>query len=104
MVKAFFYNGRLLKEMNWTFITMIPKLDNSEASYHYRPISLCNVSYKVIAKILANRVKPLLNKIASPLQGAFVIVRLINDNILLVHEIMHSFRKKKKVNLEIYDN
>ena len=95
MVRAFFHNGHLLKEINRTFITLIPKLESPEASHHYRPINLCNVSYKIIAKILANRIKPLLNKIISPLQGAFAPGRLINDNIMLAHEIMHSFKKKK---------
>ena len=86
-----------MKEINRTFIGLIPKLESPEASHHYRPISLCNVSYKIIPKILANRVKPLLNKIISPLQGAFAPGRLIliNDNIMLAHEIMHSFKKKK---------
>ena len=95
MVRAFFYNGHLLKEINRTVITLIPKLESPEASHHYRPISLCNVSYKIIAKILANRVKPLLNKIFSPLQGSFAPGRLINDNIMQAYEIMHSFKKKK---------
>ena len=74
---------------------MIHKYDNLESSNHYRSISLCNVCYKIIAKILANVVKPLLNKIVFPLQGAFAPRRLINDNVLLAHEIMHSFKKKK---------
>ena len=95
MIKAFFYNGHLLKEINKTFITLIPKSKNPKSTNHFRPISLCNVCYKFIAKILANRVKQLLNKIISPLQGVFAPGRLINDNIILAHEIMHSFKKKK---------
>ena len=95
MVKAFFFNGHLLKEINKTFITLIPKSDSPKTSNHFKPISLCNVCYKIIAKSLANRIKPLLNKIVSPLQGEFAPRRLINDNILLAHEIMHSFKKKK---------
>ena len=96
MVKAFFFNGHMLKEINRTFNTLIPKSDNPESSNHYRSISLCNSYYKIIAKILANRVKPLLNKIISPLQEAFAPGRLINDNVLLAHEIMHLFKKKKR--------
>ena len=95
MVKALFYNGHMLKEINRTFITLIPKSDNPKSSNHYKPINLCNVCYQIIAKILANRVKPLINKIVSPLQGAFALGRLINDNVLLAHEIMHLFKKKK---------
>ena len=68
MVKAFFYNGHMLKEINKTFITLIPKSDDPESTNHFRPISLCNICYKIIAKILANRVKHLLHKIISPLQ------------------------------------
>ena len=102
MLRDFFHNGHLLKEINKTFITLIPKLESPKASHHYRLISLCNVSYKIIAKIMANRVKTLLNKIISPLEGAFAPGRLINDNIMLAHEIMHSFKKKIKRQDELH--
>lgn len=64
MVKTLFYDGHMLKEINKTFIILIPKLDSLDSS---NPASLCNVCYKIITKILANRIKPLLNKIVSPL-------------------------------------
>ena len=94
-LKLSFYSGHVLKEINRTFITLILKSDNLEFSNHYRPIGLCNVCYKTITKILANRVKSLLNKILSPLQRASAPRRLINDNVPLTHEIMHLFKKKK---------
>ena len=78
-----------------TFITLIPKSENSESTSHFRPIGLCNVCYKIIAMILDNRVKHLLNTIISLLQWTFSLERLINDNIMLAHEIMHPFKKKK---------
>ena len=96
MVKTLFYNGHMLKEINKTFITWIPKFDNIESTNHFRPINLCNVCYKIIAKILVNRMKHLLNKIIPHLQGVFAPVGLINDNIILGHELMHSFIKKKE--------
>ena len=80
MVRAFFHNGHLLKEINTTFITLIPKLESPEASHHYRPICLCNVSYKIIAKILANRVKPLINKITLCFKGLLLQV----DSLMII--------------------
>ena len=85
----------MFKEINKTFITLIYKFDNPKSTNHFKPFSLCNICYKIIIKILANRIKHFLNKIISPLQGAFALGRLINDNIMLAHEIIHSFKKKK---------
>ena len=66
-------------------ITLIPKFDNPKSTNHFSPISLCNVCYKVIAKILANRMKQLLNKMISPLQRMFSSSKFINDNLMLAH-------------------
>ena len=79
--------------MNHTFITLIPKRNSPSETSHYRPFSLCNTVYKVISKILVNRLRPLLDKLISPLQSAFIPGRSIHDNILLTHEIMHKYRK-----------
>ena len=91
-VIEFFTNGKILKEINHTFVALIPKKTNPSQTSHYRPISLCSTIYKIISKILVNRLRPLLNKLISPFQSAFIPGRSIHDNILLTHEIMHKFK------------
>ena len=61
-----------------------------------RPISLCNVLYKAISKVLANHLHPLINKWISPKQAAFVHSRSIRDNTLTVFETLHHMRCKRK--------
>ena len=96
MVKAFFHSGFLLKSLNHTFITLIPIVPTPERVTQFRPISLCNVSYKIISKILVNRLKPLMDGLITPFQNAFVQGRQITDNIILAHEIFEYLKKKGK--------
>lgn len=73
-VQAFFFqSGCTLSNLNHTFITLIPKVDNSSAVNRFRLISLCSTIYKV----LANRLKVVLGKIIHPFQGALVPEHLI---------------------------
>ena len=62
----------------------------------YKPIALCNVNYKILAKVLANRMNKLLPQIISHEQSAFVSRRSITDNILVAFEIIHHIKRKSK--------
>ena len=95
-VQSFFRDGWLLKEMNETFITLIPKVQGAHNFGHFRPISLCNFCYKVISRILVARLRPLLDKLLDLAQIAFVPNRSIAENVLLAQEVVHSFSTTKK--------
>ena len=85
-IKSFFYSGLMLRAINHTIISLIPKVPCPINIKQYRPISLCNVVYKAIAKIIVNRLKPVLKHCISINQSAFIPGRHIIDNIIISHE------------------
>jgi hypothetical protein len=89
-------NATLDSHLNSTYIALIPKLNNPTCVTEFRPISLCNVLYKIISKILANRLKVILPHIVSPYQSAFIPGRLITDNILAAYETLHTMHTRMK--------
>ncbi|KAF7150466.1 hypothetical protein RHSIM_Rhsim02G0009200 [Rhododendron simsii] len=96
MVKDFFERKANLDKLNLTNLIVIPKIPNPEAISQFRPISLCNFAYKIISKILANRLKPLLPTLIFQQQSAFIPGRQIHDNIIVAHEVFHYIKHKKR--------
>ena len=90
MVRGFFETGELDVRLNRTNICLIPKTDRPKTMTEFRPISLCNVGYKIISKILSSRLKRILPKIISGTHSAFLAERLITDNILVAQEMFHA--------------
>lgn len=96
-VQAFFQTGTMPPATNITYIRLIPKITSVKAVADYRPIALCNVSYKVITKIISLRLKPILQDIILETQSAFVPGRAISDNFLITHEILHTLKNSEAV-------
>ena len=94
-VQAFVHTGSLLKTLYQTFITLIPKNSCPKNVNHFRPISLCNVIYKVISKIIVNRLKPFMDYLITPFENAFIRGRNISDNNLITFEIFDMLGKMK---------
>lgn len=86
---------RLYEAINTTFIALIPKSDSPISFNDFRPISLCNCLYKIIAKILANRLRPILSCHISSEQFSFLQNRQIHEAIGRAQEALHSLKTKK---------
>jgi hypothetical protein len=90
--------GPMPEGWNEMTIVLTPKVSNPSQVKDLRPISLCNVLYKLVAKVLANILKRVLPDVISLAQSAFVPGRLISDNILLAYEFSHHMRGRRKGN------
>ena len=89
--------------MNFTYIALIPKSDDPTSFNDFRPISLCNCLYKIISKIIANRIKPILSSHISAEQFAFLQNQHIHEAIGTSQEALHSIKHKnlKGISLNI---
>ncbi|XP_048604784.1 uncharacterized protein LOC125582236 [Brassica napus] len=94
-VQSFFIMGFLPKGLNSTILTLVPKKTETKGMKDYRPISCCNVLYKLISKILTNRLKRILPKCISWNQSAFIKERLLMENVLLATEIVKDYHKEE---------
>lgn len=92
-------NITILKALNTSFMALIKKYDNTQMPKRYRPIALCNLVYKIISKVMANRLKPLLPTLVSREQTGYVEGKQILDNIIQAHEVVHSLTSKRKLGM-----
>ncbi|KAA3467389.1 reverse transcriptase [Gossypium australe] len=88
-------HGHSLHEINRTLVVLIPKAATPTNLKNFRPISLCIVIYKIIAKSAANRLQKVLEECIDDSQSAFVPGRLIINNVLLAYEVLHSLKNKR---------
>ena len=86
---------------NSAFLALIPKEKGANNFSRFRPISLCNTGYKIITKVIANRLKLILPKIIPENQGGFIQGRQIVDNFTLVQEAIHSSLLRKEQGMVI---
>ncbi|KAL2251922.1 UNVERIFIED_CONTAM: putative ribonuclease H protein [Sesamum indicum] len=94
-VLEFFSTGKLLKQINSTILTVIPKVHSPTSVADFRPISCCNVLYKIIAKLIVQKLSVILDKIISPCQAAFVPGRSIGDNVMLAQELFTGYNQAR---------
>lgn len=77
-IHEFFRNGMILKQLNHAAITLIPKTKHEPGVADFKPISCCNVTYKTISKIIANRIAPIISNLIDPAQGEFLEDKLMH--------------------------
>lgn len=90
-VLDFFHTSKMLRQVNATTISLIPKIQGADRLSQFRPISCCNTVYKVISRILASRLKLFISDAVQSNQVGFIPGRLLCENVLLASELVSDF-------------
>lgn len=93
-MSEFFDTTAMYEPVNYTIITLLPKVSNPQTIKKYRPIAYCTVLYKLISKIFTTRLKGVMPSIISDTQVGFIPGRRISDNIFLAHELVKGYTRK----------
>lgn len=86
-VKDFFKNGKMLREVNCTKLTLIPKVNQPTVVTEFSPIACCNTIYKCITKLICNRLKKVLPQIVSHNQSGFIEGMQIVHNVSIIKDV-----------------
>ncbi|GKD88982.1 RNA-directed DNA polymerase, eukaryota [Tanacetum coccineum] len=95
-ISEFFNKGDIPIGFNDSFITLIPKTESPLVVNDFRPISLIEILYKIIAKIISCRIALIIDDIVDPVQSAFIKNRHILDGPMILNEVVHTLKRKKK--------
>ena len=92
--EIFFESGFFDRRMNASFIALIPKRFSLSSLNKYKPISLVGCIYKLLSKVLANRLRGVMEKVIGPNQFSFIKGRKILDCSLVDNEVIDEVKKK----------
>jgi hypothetical protein len=95
LFQDFHKNSLLVYRLNFGVITLIPNKDNIIKIKDYRPICLLNVSFKIITRVLTNRIGLVADRIVSPSQTTFMHGRNILEGVIILHESIQKLQRKK---------
>lgn len=94
LLQTFFLDGKLLKYINNTVITLEPKVKRPSNVSEFRLIACCNVVYKCISNILCNKMRDILPKIIAENQGEFIHGRFIAYNVMVCQDVVKGYSRK----------
>ena len=94
-IQTIFITSCIPMDLTWVKLVLIPKAPNPKSVYQFRSISVCNTLYKLLTKILVNRLKPFLHAMIHQSQAGFVPSRRATDNYIITQELIHYISQRK---------